>query len=104
MSDRLLALTGLQFALLPAVQLVACVFGAEFLLGSLLCNSASWPLLSLAAGVLWCLAAASLPLGFIAIGLRQFRLSYLVLVVLGAVTLAAQQVLIGQGLLRCNWF
>ncbi|WHU01547.1 MULTISPECIES: hypothetical protein [unclassified Sphingomonas] len=104
MSDRLIALPNWQFALLPAAQLLVCLFGWQLLLGSLLCNSSPWTSLSVAAGLLWCLAAASLPLGFVAIGLRQFRLSYLVLVVLGTVTLAAQQLLIGQGLLRCNWF
>ncbi len=104
MSERLIALPNWQFALLPAAQLLVCLLGAQFLLGSLLCNTSPLPLLSLVALVLWCLSAASLPLGFVAIGLRQFRLSYLVLLALGPAMLVAQQLLIDRGLLRCNWF
>lgn len=52
MSDRLIALPNWQFALLPAAQLLACLLGWKFLLGSLLCNSAPWPVLGVAAGLL----------------------------------------------------
>lgn len=48
MSDRLVALPKRQFALLPAAQFLICLLGWQFLLGSLLCNSSPWPLLSLA--------------------------------------------------------
>jgi len=103
-SDRLVALGRWKFALLPAAQLLLCLLFAQATLGSLLCTESPYPVLTVAATFLWILLAASLPLGFVAIGLRQLRLSYLVLLALVPIALMGQQALIGQGLLICNWF
>lgn len=103
-SDRLVALAGWKFALLPGTQLLLCLLFAQLTLGSLLCTESPHPALTAGATFLWWLLAASLPLGLVAIGLRQLRLSYLVLLALVPVFLACQQVLLGQGLLVCNWF
>jgi hypothetical protein len=102
-SDRLVALSNWQFALFPAVQLMACVIGVQLVFGTLLCTDSPDPARTYAAALVWLLLAASLPLGFVAIGLRQLRLAYIVLLALIPVALAIQQVLLERDVLRCAW-
>jgi hypothetical protein len=103
MSDRLLALPNWQFAALPMAQLMACVIGVQILFGALLCIDSPYPALRMAGIFAWWLLAASLPIGFVAIGLRQLRLAYLVLLALIPVALVVQQLLLSRGALSCNW-
>ncbi|NYT41609.1 hypothetical protein HZY97_12630 [Sphingomonas sp. R-74633] len=103
MSDRLAALPDWKFAVIPATQLMACVIGVQLVFGTLLCTDASDPGHRAAAVFVWCLLAASLPIGFVAIAARQLRLAYLILLALMPVALAAQQWLLDRGVLSCDW-
>ena len=100
----LIAVPAGAFFLLPMLQLLVALLTLNATIGALLCTSSHDRVAGAIAGGIWLLLAASLPIGIVAIGVRQLRLAYLILLALIPVALTLQHVLLAQKFLYCDPF